>query len=134
MSEFDLKDFEVHGVFADCADYGDPNFASGHLTQFTRPNRDGTHSVVESVWGTRCDDWDGGTPVAPFRPSQAVTVTVCSDLDDIGGSEITSDTEYFDEAEDGWDRAESTAIAHAKHEASTRKVNMPERLWRMMDR
>lgn len=134
MPEFDLKDFEVSGVFDDCAEHGDPNFASGYMAQFTRRNSDGTYSVVESVWGTRCSDWDGGTPLPPFRPAQAVTVTICSDLDDIGGSEITSDTEYFDGDEDGWDRAESTAVASSKREVTAHKVNMPERLWRMMDR
>jgi hypothetical protein len=134
MPEHSLTDFKVHGVFDDCAEYGDPNFASGHMAQFSRRNGDGTFSIVESVWGVRCSGWNGGEPLKPFTSSQTVTVTICADLDDIGDSEINSDTEYFDGSEDGWDRAEATAVANSKREVASKQVNMPERLSRMMNR
>lgn len=74
-----LGDFELHGVFDDCADYGGPTSINGFMAQFARKNSDGTYTVVESVWGASCSTWDGdGKPEPPFYPSHAVTVTVDS--------------------------------------------------------
>lgn len=96
MSDVDLAvlGYEFGGVEEDVD--ADPNLATGHSVYWRRANSDNTYTQVTSTWGARCTDWEGGTPVGPFRPARVIEVINFRDLTDVGGSEIGADYGYTD--------------------------------------
>lgn len=120
MTAVDLRGFTAAATDHQAADDGDPNFVTGHLTRFMRDNGDGTHTVVDSVWGARCADWNGGEPI--YTCSRAVNITVCTDPSDPGSSERNSDTGYWNGAESSIEYCDSAARATARYEGEHRQL------------
>lgn len=133
MSGVDLRGFTAAATDHNAADNGDPNFVTGYLTRFVRDNGNGTHTVVESVWGARCADWNGGDPLAPYTCSCAVHVTVCTDPSDPGSSERNSDTGYWDGAESSLDYCDNAARTTARYEGEHQQLTqVPAHLLSML--
>lgn len=123
MSDVDLVELGYEFAGAEEDFDADPGLATGRSAYWRRANSDSTYTQVTSTWGARCTDWDGGTPVGPFRPARVIEVINFRDLADVGGSEIRSDYGYTDlGVAQGVLAADSEALHRLEAEKRSRRL------------
>lgn len=100
-------------------DYHDYGIGTAYETRTMRPLPDGNYETTGTAYYVEGYD-SGSTPTAPYRIVECVNVTVHSDPDDAGQSQISSDWQEYIFMDEGlfYDRledAESVAEHYAKN-------------------
>ena len=92
MSE--VNGWKDEGTFSGGTILGDPQVGEDHTHSYVKRNDDGTFTVLLHTFGAcKDDDDDDGLP---FYVGEVTQVIVCTDPDNPGATEVTSEIEYGD--------------------------------------